>query len=284
MWSIGCWNSAKDSLKRTAYPVYADSQGLQPRTPHAIAVLSARRTFTLDQMLAAAYDPWLPSFAALIPGLVAAHAGAPDPKRAEVAALLAKWDNKWSAASTETSLAVFWGEALWARGAEQAAAGGLRVDEWMATKASAADKLAALDTAMTRLTADFGSWQVPWGEINRYQRNDGAVTQSFDDAKPSTAIPFASAQWGSLAAFGAKRYPGTRRYYGTYGNSFVAAVEFGPKVRARAVSAGGESGDPASPHFSDQVGRYAAGNLRTVYFWPEEQAGHIVSSKVVRGR
>ena len=154
----------------------------------------------------------------------------------------------------------------------------------MAHHASDVDQLAALDTAMARLTADFGSWRVPWGEINRYQRNDASIVQTFDDSKPSVAVPFASAQWGSLAAFGAKRYPGTKRYYGTYGNSFVAAVEFGPRVRARAVTAGGESGNPASPHFGDQIGRYAAGNLRPVYFWPEDQKGHIVSSKVVRGR
>ena len=199
-------------------------------------------------------------------------------------ALLGAWDSRWSLTSTETSLAVFWGEALWERGKDPAAALGIGVGAWMATKASDADKLAALDSAMARLTADFGSWQVPWGEINRYQRNDASIVQNFDDAKPSVAIPFASAQWGSLASFGAKRYPGTKRYYGTYGNSFVAAVEFGPRVRARAVTAGGESGDPASPHFADQVGRYAAGNLRTVYFWPEDQAGHMVSVKVVKGR
>ena len=277
------WAAGKDSPKQTAYPRYLDSEGIQPRTPHAIKVLSARATFTLDQLVEAAYDPWLPSFAELIPGLVAAQARHPDPARAEAVALLGKWDNRWSAASTETSLAVFWGEALWERGKAPAEAQGIGVGAWL-SKASDLDQLSALDTAMARLKADFGAWQVPWGEINRYQRNDGAVTQSFDDAKPSTAIPFASAQWGSLAAFGAKRYPGTKRYYGTYGNSFVAAVEFGPTVRARAVTAGGESGEPASPHFGDQVGRYAAGNLRNVYFWPEDQAGHMVSVKVVRGR
>ena len=278
------WGAGKDSPKQAAYPRYLDSEGIQPRTPHAIKVLSARPTFTLDQLVEAAYDPWLPSFAELIPGLVAAQARSPDPARASAAALLGAWDDRWSLTSIETSLAVFWGEALWERGKDPAAALGIGVNAWIKTKASDADKLAALDTAMARLTADFGSWQVPWGEINRYQRNDAAIVQTFDDAKPSVAIPFASAQWGSLASFGAKRYPGTKRYYGTYGNSFVAAVEFGPKVRARAVTAGGESGDPASPHFADQVGRYAAGNLRTVYFWPEDQAGHIVSSKVVKGR
>jgi acyl-homoserine-lactone acylase len=198
--------------------------------------------------------------------------------------MLSKWDDRWSLTSTETSLAVFWGEALWERGKAPAEALGIGVGEWMETKASDADKLAALDGAMALLRADFGSWQVPWGEINRYQRNDGSIQQTFDDTKPSVPVPFASAQWGSLASFGAKRYPGTKRYYGTYGNSFVAAVEFGPRVRARAVTAGGESGDPKSSHFGDQVGRYATGNLRPVYFWPEDQQGHIVSSKVVKGR
>ena len=278
------WAAGKDSPKQAAYPRYLDSEGIQPRTPHAIKVLSARPTFTLDQLVEAAYDPWLPAFAELIPGLVAAQVRNPDSARAEAVALLGAWDNRWSLTSAETSLAVFWGEALWERGKDPAAAQGIGVNAWIKTTASDADKLAALDSAMARLTADFGSWQVPWGAINRFQRNDAAIVQTFDDRKPSVAIPFASAQWGSLAAFGAKRYPGTKRYYGTYGNSFVAAVEFGPRVRARAVTAGGESGNPASPHFGDQVGRYATGNLRTVYFWPEEQAGHIVSSKVVKGR
>ncbi|MDL2353067.1 MAG: penicillin acylase family protein [Pseudomonadota bacterium] len=277
------WAAGKDSPKQAAYPRYIDSEGMQPRTPHAIKVLSARPTFTLDQLVEAAYDPWLPSFAHMIPGLVAAQARNPDPARADAVTLLGKWDDRWSLTSTETSLAVFWGEALWERGKGPAEAQGIGIGEWMG-KASDEDQLAALDSAIARLKADFGSWQVPWGEINRYQRNDASIVQTFDDTKPSVAVPFASAQWGSLASFGAKRYPGTKRYYGTYGNSFVAAVEFGPRVRARAVTAGGESGDPSSPHFGDQVGRYAAGNLRPVYFWPEDQKGHIVSSKVVKGR
>jgi acyl-homoserine-lactone acylase len=116
---------------------------------------------------------------------------------------------------------------------------------------------------------------VPWGEINRFQRNDAAIVQRFDDARLSIAVPFASAQWGSLASFGARAWPGTKRYYGTSGNSFVAVVEFGPKVRAFAVSAGGQSGNPASPHFNDQAARYAAGALRPVYFYPAAMPGHI---------
>jgi acyl-homoserine-lactone acylase len=87
-------------------------------------------------------------------------------------------------------------------------------------------------------------------------------------------VEFASARWGSLASFGAHRYDGTKKYYGTSGNSFVAVVEFGDKVTARAISTGGESGDPTSAHFDDQAARYADGDLREVYFYPSQLTGH----------
>ena len=277
------WAAGKDSPRQAAYARYFDKLGTTPRTPHAIKVLSATPKFTLDSLIAAAYDPWLPLFDEQLPGLIAAHAKAPDSKRAGAIALLANWDHRWSLTSTQTSLAVFWAEALWAKGAAMAEAARIPVQQWMATQASDAQKLLALDEAMERLTADFGSWQVPWGGINRFQRNDGAIGQRFEDAKPSTAIPFASANWGSLAAFRAERQPGTKRYYGFHGNSFVAVVEFGPRVRARAVTAGGLSSDPASPHFNDQTERYAQGNLRPVYFYPEDLAGKVRVRKVVRG-
>lgn len=169
---------------------------------------------------------------------------------------------------------MFWGEALWDRSSPAAKAAGLSVWDYMADKSSGADKLAALAAASDRLIACFGSWKTPWGEINRFQRLNGDVVQKFRDDGPSIAVPFASARWGSLASFGAKRYAGTKRYYGTSGNSFVAVVEFGPKVRALAITAGGASGHPESPHFLDQAARYAAGDLREVYFHLAQLVGH----------
>ena len=83
-----------------------------------------------------------------------------------------------------------------------------------------------------------------------------------------------SGNYGSLAAYGSQPYPNTKRWYGNYGNSFVAVVEFGPRVRARAVTAGGVSGDPRSPHFADQAERYASGDFREVYFYPDQLKGH----------
>jgi acyl-homoserine-lactone acylase len=148
----------------------------------------------------------------------------------------------------------------------------------VADQVPAHDKLQALAEVSDRLTRDFGSWRTPWGEINRFQRIDDSIAPHHDDAKPSIPVGFTSSRWGSLASFGARRWPGTKKLYGYSGNSFVAVVEFGRKVRAFAVTAGGESGDPDSPHFDDEAERYATGHLRKVYFWPDELKGHIERS------
>jgi acyl-homoserine-lactone acylase len=274
------WSAAGgDSPRKAAFPRYMDQAGENPRTPHAVRVLSARKDFTLQTLIDADFDPWLPAFARLVPGLLAAYDGAAagDPLKARLAepiAALRAWDDRWGADSIPTSVAVGWGEALWAKTAPAAKAAGVPIYDYMATRAPPAQKLDALAEATDRLTQDFGTWKTPWGQINRFQRINDDIVQHFDDAGPSIPVPFPSAQWGSLASFGAKRYPDTRKYYGSSGNSFVAVVEFGDRIHARAVTAGGESGDPASKHFDDQAGRYASGNFREVYFYPDQLTGH----------
>ncbi|HEY6867321.1 MAG TPA: penicillin acylase family protein, partial [Candidatus Eisenbacteria bacterium] len=114
----------------------------------------------------------------------------------------------------------------------------------------------------------------PWGEINRFQRFNDDIAPRFDDAEASIPVPFTAGIWGSLASFAARPYPNTRKWYGSSGNSFVAVVEFADSVRAMAVTAGGESGRPGSPHFDDQAERYASGNLREVYFYSRQLRGH----------
>ena len=270
------WSAAgANSPKAAAFPRYMDQVGENQRGVHAARLLSAAKALTPRSLAATAFDPWMPGFTQLLPPLLRAYDASPRRDLAEPIALLRAWDQRWAARSEATSLAVFWAEALWtAAGIEPHKYSLEAYDEVIRTTSNAA-KLDALEAAVGRLTRDFGGWRVAWGEINRFQRNDGAITQTFDDGKPSIPVPFASAQWGSLASFGAKAYRGTRRYYGTSGNSFLAAVEFGQRVKAIAITAGGESGDPKSPHFDDQATRYASGNLRPVYFYPDELKGHI---------
>ncbi|UYY77370.1 penicillin acylase family protein [Sphingomonas sp. R1] len=275
------WEAAgPDSPRAKDYPRYMDQVGGNARGVHADLLLTGKSGWTAERLRAAAFDPYLPAFAKLVPELVAAWRALPesDPRRAALAepiATLAGWDHRWRADSVATSITVFWGDQLWREVGSFAQAERMNVPDYIAAKVDAATRLAALSVAVDRLTRDFGSWRTPWGQINRFQRLDDALQPHFDDAKPSVPVPFTSAQWGSLASFGAKTWPGTKRYYGSSGNSFVAVVSFGPRVAASAVMAGGQSGDPASPHFADQIVRYASGNLRKVYFYPDELAGHV---------
>jgi acyl-homoserine lactone acylase PvdQ len=156
----------------------------------------------------------------------------------------------------------------------QAQAANISTEDYVATKAAPEQLLQALIAASDKIRNDFGSWKTPWGEINRFQRLTDDIVHPFSDAAPSIPVPFTSSNWGSLASFGAHGYPGTKKWYGTSGNSFVAVVEFGDKVSALAVTAGGESGDPKSKHFDDEAERYATGNLREVYFYRSQLTGH----------
>jgi acyl-homoserine-lactone acylase len=274
------WTAAgRNSPKQRDYPAYVDVYKENPRGVHAIRVLAGKKDFTLQRLIDAAFDSYQPAFALLLPGLIRDwdHLPGRDPLKGKLAApltTLRRWDYRWSAASVPTAVAVYWGDMLWRDVSREAERQNLSTYDYMVHGATSAQRLAALAEAVDKLTADFGSWQTPWGEINRFQRLTDDIVHPFTDSGPSIPVPFTSARWGSLASFGASSYNGSKKIYGTYGNSFVAVVEFGDSVHARAVTAGGESGDPRSPHFNDEAARYASGDLREVYFYPGQLAGH----------
>jgi acyl-homoserine-lactone acylase len=264
-----------DSPKPADYPRYMDAGSENARGIHAIRLLKDKKDFTLNSLLEAAYDSYLPAFETSIPPLVRAWESAPadhplKAKLREPIALLRGWDYRWSVSSVPTSLAVFYASSGGGRGGR-----GGRGNEAAPSGPEWERLLQNLSAAVDRLQADFGNWRTAWGDINRFQRISPAIVHPFDDSRPSIPVGFTSATYGSLASFGAAPRNGTKKWYGTSGNSFVAVVEFGrDSVRARAVSAGGESGDPSSKHFNDQAARYAAGNLRDVYFYRHQLRGH----------
>jgi acyl-homoserine lactone acylase PvdQ len=281
------WSAAgPSSPKRADYPAYVETgREESARGYHALRVLSNRKDFTIERLRAAAYDSYLPAFERLIPSLLSAYDGLPatDPLKTKLAdqiALLRAWDYRWAVASVPTSLAVFWGEELTRRVGAEARRAGISADDYIIDKATPAERVQALAAASDKLAADFGAWKTPWGGINRFQRLTGDIVQPFNDAGPSIPVGFTSSRWGSLASFGARPYKGTKKWYGTSGNSFVAVVEFGDSVRAIAVTAGGESGHTSSQHFNDEAQRYATGNLREVYFYPSQLEAHVEKTYV----
>jgi acyl-homoserine-lactone acylase len=272
-WTI----AAADSPKRKDYPAYFDVGSENPRGIHAVRVLSAGSAFTPDSVIAAAFDTQLPMFDPMLPRLFKAYDAATKTQKEKLAApidVLKRWDRRWAADSVATSLAVYWGDDLVKRVTDDAKQKNIPLMEYLQARTTPSQQIESLLAAVDRLTADFGKWQTPWGEINRFQRISGDIVQPFTDSGPSIPVPFASGRWGSLATFEARPYEGSKKLYGTSGNSFLAIVEFGDKVTARAITAGGQSGDPKSRHFKDQAERYAKGDLRQVYFYPEQLDGH----------
>jgi acyl-homoserine lactone acylase PvdQ len=135
------------------------------------------------------------------------------------------------------------------------------------------------------LETKFGKWQIPWGEINRFQRMSPDIDNKFDDNKPSIPVGFAASTWGMLPSFVSRVYPGTKKRYGYNGNSFICAVEFvrnnssgGKKIKARSLLTGGESGNENSSHFSDQASMYSKGQFKDVLFYREDVMKHVEKS------
>lgn len=270
------WDAAgPGTIRRDAFPAYMDAAGRNARSLHALTLLPGSAPWTPERLRAAAYDAFQPGFAAAIPPLIAAWDAEPDgPLKAKLAAPIAAlrgWDDRWSGESVPQTLAIEWGRGVQRRlGRARDGLFFTRVGE-----IAPHDRLTMLETAVDRLSADFGRWDVRWGEVNRLQRTGPEIAARYDDTAPSQPVPFASSAWGSLASAKPAGGTGTKRWYVNEGNSFVAVVEFGPRVKAMAVMTGGQSSDPRSRHFFDQAARTAEGALRPVYFHADELAGHV---------
>ena len=270
-------SAAEYSPKKEDYPEYMSSYPENFRGMHAIPLLQKADDLTLDSLIDLAYDTYLPGADLLITGLLDAATKAPVKTQEAKAAieLLKNWGFRVSESSVEMTLTQFYLNAYYRSGKIPTMSGNKRISllgrfDYMSKTATPEERLEVFQTALDKLAEDFGSWETPWGEFNRYQRNDGEIFQEFDDSKPSLAVGMASGSWGALASYGTRFGKDTKRQYGTSGNSFVAVVEFGDKVKAKSILAGGQSGDPNSPHFDDQAQRYADGEFKEVAFYRED--------------
>ncbi len=270
-------SAAEFSPKKEDYPYYMATYPENFRGMHAIPLLQAADSLTLDSLIDLAYDSYLPGADKLISGLLEAYKQYPNQRKTtkEALELLKKWDFTVSKESVAMTLTQFYLNTYYNSGKVPRMTGNKRSTrlqrfEYMSSTSSKKERIEVFRTALLKLTQDFGSWNTPWGEFNRYQRLNGEIRQEFDDAQPSIPVGLASGRWGALASYGTRFGKDTKRQYGTSGNSFVAVVEFGEKVQAKTMLAGGQSGDPSSPHFADQAQRYADGEFKDVAYYKED--------------
>jgi acyl-homoserine-lactone acylase len=266
-----------DSPKKENYPSYMCQDGETFRGVNAARLLSRKQRYDLDKVIEMGYDNYLAAFEVLIPPLVKAFDGlaATDSLRTALEAPiheLRRWDYRCQISSVATTLAIEWGERILPSLYKIQALSNSAIDKSQAFVASASPKELLLPLAETIafLQNNHGKWQVTWGELNRFQRNTGEMVQRYDDKLPSLPVGFVSSFWGMLPAYNGRYFPGTVKRYGTNGNSFVCAVEFGDKIQARSLLAGGISGNPQSKHFADQALMYTQGTFKQVLFYKQD--------------
>jgi acyl-homoserine-lactone acylase len=265
--------AADYSPKKEDYPNYMAGPPENFRAVHAIQVLTGRKDYTIDKLIETGYDPYLPAFEKMIPGLVEAFDKVDQKKYAGLKPaieVLRAWDMKTSRHSVGMTLAHYYATMYGQEGPRPEEMSPMERFNYFGTGTSLEERLLIFSKAVEKLNTDFGTWNIAWGEVNRMQRLDGEVKQTFDDSKPSIPIGLAPGNWGALAVFAARVPQTTKRIYGNFGNSFVAAVEFGEKVKAKSILAGGQSGDPTSPHFFDQAQRYADAQFKDVAFYKDD--------------
>jgi acyl-homoserine lactone acylase PvdQ len=269
------------SPTKSNYPSYMAPDGENFRGVNAVRVLNKEHQFTIDKIIETGYDTYLPAFEVLIPPLLNAYQAKADkyPNLKEPIEILKKWDYRSGEKSIATTLAIELAQKL-SRDIMQVYIDAGEKDQVEKTqefaKTASADKLlSTLTETLTELEGKFGKWQMPWGDVNRFQRLTGNVNEIYDDNKESLPVGFASALWGQLPSFNSRPMLGTNKRYGVSGNSFVCAVEFGEKIKAKSILAGGVSGNVNSAHFTDQAKAYTQGKFKDVLFYKEDVLKHV---------
>jgi acyl-homoserine lactone acylase PvdQ len=272
--------SGTSSPLRSDYPVYMAPDGENFRDRNAVRLFSQTGKLDLQGLIGLGYDRRLMAFETLLPALVEAAGHESD--LSEVVQELKKWDYTASASSVAQTIAIRWGLKIMPKIPKPKQFGGetevVQNMESYAKTGAKSEMVQALMEVLADLNKDFGTWRVVWGELNRFQRISNGDALQMDDSKASIPVPFTSSAWGQLPSYTSRSIQGSKKWYGVNGNSFIAAVEFGPKIKAYSLLAGGQNGSPNSPHFFDQGQMYAEGKFKDIYFYKSDVLKHAVTS------
>ena len=240
------------------YPKYMVGEGDTPRARISRRILWNKDKFTFDEWAKAGFDTYVIQAETEIPQLAAEWDEKPSGKLAEPIAEIQNWDHVSRVDSVPMTLYALWHEKQF--GPRQ---GGTKPEP-----------VASLDSVVDDLIASFGTWRVPWGEINRLERRQSGGEEPFRDDVNSLPVAGAPGDLGIVFNFYARPAKNQRRRYGVAGHSFISVVEFGPEVKARSILVFGENSDPGSPHYFDQSELYARQQFKPAYFTLEEVRGH----------
>jgi acyl-homoserine lactone acylase PvdQ len=261
------------SPKAINYPAYMAPDGENGRGVTAVALLSKIDKINLDELIALGYNKKLSAFDILLPQfLEEAKTATLAPRTRKAIDYLANWDRFADSNSVATSLAIEWGTKLGSEippaDTEEAATQIIVKYNRMNLEVPFETKVKLLEATLDQFEKWYGSWEIKWGAINRFQRVGPG--KNFEDNAFSLAVNQASSKWGALPSFESRRYTNTVKRYGYTGNGFVAAVEFGKRLKAKTIITGGQSRFAESKNFTDQAYGFINGQFKTIHYYKED--------------
>jgi acyl-homoserine lactone acylase PvdQ len=251
------------------YPKYMVREGDNARSRAARRLLTRPGPFTFDEWARMAFDTYFDAAPAEVRALGAEWEALRGRDQAEAGPVedlieaLRAWDCRGTVRSIETTVFMLWRERM--LNTADADSSGART--------LLPRRVRALAEVRDRLTREFGTWRVPWGELNRLQRPPAG--EPFSDGAPSLPVPGADGDLvGTVFSFETTTIPGSLRRYGVSGSGYVSVVEFAPTPRALSVTPYGQSADPTSPHYFDQASLYAEGRFKRAWFTLDDVRRH----------
>ena len=241
------------------FPSYmAPAPHLDFRQQQSLGMLSADASVTFEELVSYKHSTRWKRADHVLDELIAAakeHGGEPG---RSAAAVLAAWDRKVAAESRGAVLFDAWVDEAgrfpfltpW------------EVDDPLGTPSGLADPrgaAAALERAADKLLEAHGALDIPWGEVHRLRFAGRDL--------PAGGGPVFRRLWFAPGA--------DRRMEARGGDSYVAVVEFGEPVRARALLGYGNASQAHSPHRGDQLELMARQELRPVWRTREEVEAHL---------
>ena len=183
---------------------------------------------------------------------------------------LLDWDRRASLESTQTLLCLAWYEELYGLGYPAE-----RLKSEYQNDAFA--RLDALPKAANSLKRVHGDWRVPWGDVHRLQRvtKKASVTQaavSMSRLTPSLPCSGAPGPLGIVfTVYSSPTVPILRpRRYAVVGNSYLAAIEFGDRIKTASLTPFGSSADRKSDHYLDQAKLFSKRQMKPAWFYKDE--------------
>ncbi|MEY3209461.1 MAG: hypothetical protein RL064_1492 [Bacteroidota bacterium] len=267
------------------YPAYMAPDGENARGLNAVRLLTQIDKLDLNDLIKLGYNKHLTAFDILLPPFIEySKTVALTNDQQKAINYLASWNHDADTNSIAQTIAIEWASRLQKEIApaatEEEGTQAIKRFNKLLQEVSNERKLAILNTALEYISVTYhkNSWEIPWGQINRYQRGMPNSEFPFSDNRPSIAVAQTSSKWGQLPSFESMVPAGAHMRYGYSGNSFIAAVSFGKKLEAKTIITGGQSRFPNSKHFTDQAQKYIDGDFKTIHFYKADVLANKVTS------